>query len=372
MSLDTSNLPPPPPVSRTTVQMAGLLVDVYGLAELPPAAAGTTTRVSCLWLHHPRTHSKEHMADIAARCVGAWNARLQSRSAAAADTNGGGGDGGSAGAQRGLIALAYDQRNHGTRRVDERANGSWREGNPMHAVDMFGVVQGMVADQRGLLDLVEGYLFHGEEDRRKIDQHLALGVSLGGHSVWQLMFAEPRVTAGVMIIGCPDYMRLLSDRARLSKLSTYTADDGGASFLGSKDFPPSLVDACKKFDPKAIFFGTDPVPDIAEASSKHHGTALQVMRERVRGKSFLICSGDADKLVPSRCSKPFVDWFSQASQSWFRDEDLSLSVSDRVYPGVGHVFSSDMIRDSVQFIVDTVASVDSRPSAHRQASSSKI
>lgn len=52
---------------------------------------------------------------------------------------------------RGLIALAYDQRNHGTRRVDDKANKSWRDGNAMHAVDMFGGVQGMVGDQRGLL-----------------------------------------------------------------------------------------------------------------------------------------------------------------------------------------------------------------------------
>jgi len=52
--------------------------------------------------------------------------------------------------------------------------------------------------------LVEGYLF--PDGNIKIDQHLALGVSLGGHSVWQLMFAEPRVTAGVVVVGCPDYM----------------------------------------------------------------------------------------------------------------------------------------------------------------------
>jgi hypothetical protein len=128
--------------------MAGLPVDVYGLADLPPAA----THVSCLWLHHPRTRSKEYMADIAARCVGGWNARQVGSSR--------GGEGGSegesegeseSGGKRGLIALAFDQRNHGGRVVDEKANGAWREGNAMHAVDMFGVVQGMVSDQRGLL-----------------------------------------------------------------------------------------------------------------------------------------------------------------------------------------------------------------------------
>lgn len=53
-------------------------------------------------------------------------------------------------------------------------------------------------------DAVGGYLFHDEQ--REIDHHLALGVSLGGHSVWQLLFADPRVRAGVPIIGCPDFM----------------------------------------------------------------------------------------------------------------------------------------------------------------------
>jgi hypothetical protein len=34
-----------------------------------------------------------------------------------------------------------------------------------------------------------------------------LGVSLGGHAAWQVFFNEPRVTAAVVIIGCPDYIR---------------------------------------------------------------------------------------------------------------------------------------------------------------------
>ncbi|KAK4154599.1 hypothetical protein C8A00DRAFT_42669 [Chaetomidium leptoderma] len=347
MSLETSPLPPPPKPSLVTIQMAGLLVDVYGLADLPPSA----THISCLWLHHPRTRSKEYMADIAGRCVGAWNSQA----------GGGGEREGEAGRKRrGLIALAYDQRNHGSRLVDDKANGSWRDGNGMHAVDMFGVVQGMVADQRVLLDLVEGYLFHDADGKKKVDQHLALGVSLGGHSVWQLMFAEPRVTAGVVVVGCPDYMNLLSDRARLTKLSTYSAQDEGASFLGSKDFPPSLVEACKKFDPKAIFFGSSALQD-ARASGIADEVAKQIMSDRLRGKKFLLCSGGEDKLVPYRCSEPFMRWFKQAAGSWFKEENVS--VDDRIYPGIGHSFSADMITDSVQFIIDALASADQESSA---------
>lgn len=85
---------------------------------------------------------------------------------------------------------------------------------------MFGTISGAVTDNIHLLDALEGYLFgaghgHGakpDSGKRHIDHNMVLGVSLGGHSAWQLLFAEPRVTAGVMVIGCPDYMRKFETR----------------------------------------------------------------------------------------------------------------------------------------------------------------
>jgi hypothetical protein len=129
------DLPPCPSVSVKTMHMAGLLVDVHGLDELAQSA----TRITCLWLHHQRQRSKERMADIAARSVAAWNetVRSGSRSKPTAD--------------RGLIALAFDQRNHGSRLVQELSNESWNKGNETHAQDMFGVVAGAVTDQEILL-----------------------------------------------------------------------------------------------------------------------------------------------------------------------------------------------------------------------------
>lgn len=120
-------------------------------------------------------------------------------------------------AKRGLIVVAFDSRNHGSRTADPAANGTWRSGNERHAQDMFSTVTGSVVDTMHLIDVLEGYLWleshgdgddDGEERRRKvIDQHLVLGVSMGGHCAWQLLFEDPRVVAGVVVIGCPDYMR---------------------------------------------------------------------------------------------------------------------------------------------------------------------
>jgi hypothetical protein len=183
----------PPPISKQTIPIAGLLVDIYGLQELPT----DVKHISALWLHHPRACKKEDMSDMAALAISNWNGRRS-------------------GSNRGLIGIAFDQRHHGSRAVgpgpaDDRATMAWREGNPMHALDMFGMVTGMVVDTGLLMDAVEGYV--GLPAR--IDQHLALGVSLGGHSVWQLMFKEPRCAAGVVVIGCPDYTcKWLATRCR--------------------------------------------------------------------------------------------------------------------------------------------------------------
>ncbi|KAI1632371.1 hypothetical protein F4809DRAFT_645477 [Biscogniauxia mediterranea] len=345
---------PHPPVSKTTLLIAGLQVDVYGLAELAPLPAPS---VSCLWLHHPRGRRREDMAGIAQQVLGAYY--HCNRNNGATTTT------------RGLIAVAFDQRNHGSRAVggeeEQRANGAWREGNPTHAQDMFGVVAGAAVDTALLLDALGGYLFgagggpggrsaagEGGAAGRRVDQNLVLGVSLGGHSAWQLLFAEPRVTAGVMVIGCPDYMNLMQDRARLSKLQTWSATDNGASFFGSRDFPDALIAACKKFDPKGIVFGTGEISCAPSAAEQDR--IRSALDSRVRGKKFQVLSGGADKLVPYAAAKPFLDFLKTAAASWYKDG--AVSVEDNVYQGVGHEFNAEMRKDATRFILDAVDTFD--------------
>ncbi|KAI6084629.1 hypothetical protein F4821DRAFT_167193 [Hypoxylon rubiginosum] len=329
-----------PEVSRETLTIAGLKVDIYGLFELPPAAS----KVSCLWLHHPRLRVKEDMAAIASQILSAYHQQGSS--------------------SRGLIAVAFDQRNHGSRLVDDLANEAWRDGNKTHAQDMFGTITGAVTDTIHLLDVLEGYLFgagegpgaRSDDGKRHIDHNLVLGVSLGGHSAWQLLFAEPRVTAGIMVIGCPDYMYLLGDRARLSKLKTFTAQDNGASFFGSTDFPVALINACKKYDPKGILFGTGSIssPPVSAADQERLRPLLDT---RIARKRFQVLSGGADKLVPYRASESFLNFFKESAATWYKDG--GYYVEDNVYPGVGHAFNTAMRNDAVRFVLDSVALVDS-------------
>lgn len=171
----TKGLPPPPDVSLTTMPMAGLLVDVYGLEELPASPAPVT----CLWLLHPRTRTRASMNDVAKRAIHSWSQKGQAR---------------------GLVALAFDMPNHGTRMVSAKANLAWDEGegNENHGIDMFGLVKGGMRTMSGLMDQVGSYL------GREADAHVCLGWSLGGHAVWQAWFGEERIDAGVAIVGCPD------------------------------------------------------------------------------------------------------------------------------------------------------------------------
>ena len=111
---------PPPPCSKETFCIAGILTTVYGLKEL----RSKVNEVACLWLLHPRLQTKASMESTAFSTINAWNGHLRKA-------------GESGAAMQGLIAVAFDQRNHGSRETDALANQDWRSGNQRHAQDMF-------------------------------------------------------------------------------------------------------------------------------------------------------------------------------------------------------------------------------------------
>lgn len=112
----------PPSISRKTFPVAGINTIVFGLDELPSDAS----EVACLWLLHPRLATHERMTPIAAAVVSDWNKRIQEGRAGT-------------GKVKGLIAVSFDQRNHGARLIDPECNESWKKENPRHAQDMFSV-----------------------------------------------------------------------------------------------------------------------------------------------------------------------------------------------------------------------------------------
>ncbi|TVY21453.1 hypothetical protein LARI1_G000587 [Lachnellula arida] len=359
--LQDSHSGTPPSVSMKTFHIAGILADVYGLDEVSPSSKS----ISCLWLLHPRLQTKQIMGMVASTSISDWNQRAP-------------GD-----RKVGLIAVAFDQRNHGTREVKAIANESWKSGNETHAQDMFrylfgfpvsndlvltgiSIFHGTALDTSLLIDHLGSYVFN-EPDSPPIEQHMVMGVSLGGHAAWQVLFNDPRVMAGVVIVGCPDYMRIMTDRARLSKRSTYTQDNLEPTFLSSPDFPQSLITACSNHDPKALLFGTSPIPIPTNSSpsppsphphllsSSEQQRLRPILNAKLKGKRILVCSGGADNLVPYHCSEPFLRFLKHATGKggWYADGDVV--VEDQVYEGVGHTYSEGMVIDTRRFITDALA-----------------
>jgi len=333
----------PEPISAITLHIAGILVTVFGLSELPPASE--TTSVSALWLLHPRLQTKECMAPFGAHIISEWNAHRKSSSSKKSKP------------QRGLIAVSFDQRNHGSRLVSPIANEAWRTGNERHALDMYSSYAGTAADTSLLLDYLPGYIFPDSD--RTIDHNIVLGISLGGHAAWHVVTQDPRFSASIPVIGCPDYARLMADRARLSKRKDWL-ETQGRKFLGSPDFPPSLVESLRRTDPASLVASClrDTPREQAWASpspTEGDRASLAPLMARCFGnKRILVLSGGADKLVSYAHSKPFLDWLKRSAGEggWFAGGGLHLE--DYVYEGVGHEVPPAMVSQMVNFVNETL------------------
>ena len=189
--------------------------------------------------------------------------------------------------------------------------------------------------------------------------NLVLGVSLGAHAAWHCIMSDVRISAAVIVVGCPDYMALMGDRARKSKRQTWTSTKPpGAQFFGSSDFPQGLLDTVELYDPASLLISVldkndeDRLSKISEAEKER---LRPIMEARLGGRRILNMAGGSDKLVPYVCGKPFLDFLKNAIApgGWFSDQGTQLE--DIVYDGVGHEFTSAMKERAIKFISDILA-----------------
>lgn len=344
-SANTFKTSSPPQISKNQYTIAGILVNFYGLDELP----SETADVACLWLLHARLQTQAAMEPFAAVIIQDWNKRIRE---------------GRTGSKRpvGLIGVSFDQRNHGSRQVNALANEAWRSGNPTHAQDMFSSYRGTVVDLSLLLDHVPSYTF--PTNNHVITRHLALGISLGGHAAWHVILHEPRVTTAIVCVGCADFQCMMTDRARLSKLPSYVrTTPPGKSFIGSKDFPPALAENVKKYDAAALLLSqvdaTETEDYKREPTEKEKVKLIPIMRGSLAGKRILNLAGGADKMVPLRVSETFLSWLKRAvgKGGWFSDQGVVFE--DISFDGVGHEVTIPMVNEMVRFVGETLTGVES-------------
>ncbi|KAG2105189.1 Alpha/Beta hydrolase protein, partial [Suillus cothurnatus] len=192
----------------------------------------------------------------------------------------GSGSGVSGEMKKDLIVVAFDHRNHGTRLIDQKRNLAWSEdpaeNNDQHAIDMYTIQTGTAEDVSFLIDHLPSFLYPLGE--RTIVEWGIGGTSLGGHSTWIALSREPRLTLGIPIIGCPDYTKLISKRAKSSRIP-----------FAPPYFPTSF---------KNIHRNT---------RSRKTAVPRQGHFQSIFWKKVLVLSGKEDRLVPWVASAEFVE-----------------------------------------------------------------
>ncbi|KAF2762474.1 hypothetical protein EJ05DRAFT_471488 [Pseudovirgaria hyperparasitica] len=339
------------PVSQKTFPIAGILTTVYGLDELPP----DIYEVACVWLLHPRLQTKNTMDAIASQLLYTWDSRKKAAE-------------GSTSHLKGLIAVSFDQRNHGSRLVDKVANEAWRNGNPRHAQDMFSCYHGTAQDTSLLLSYLPAYAFPTNSHR--IMSNFVLGVSLGGHAAWHCILFEPRITAAVIVIGCPDYTSVMTHRAEKSKLRTWTeTSPPGSEFLGSPDFPPALMEAIRQWDPASYLSEGNKSEEVV-GDLKHRFS--EKVKQHLSGKRILNLSGGADKLVPYSAGRQFLKNLKESLDNQDDTVQDAIHFEDVIYDGVGHQMTTEMSVKAVDFLCKAMNGGKDLPVSNPSSERSKI
>ncbi|KAJ3002130.1 hypothetical protein NUW54_g6015 [Trametes sanguinea] len=255
-----------PEPKRQTLVVGGITVNVYAQHK----ATRPDAPVAVMFLLHGRNGSALKMEEFVYGIFEEVHARR--RKAAG---------GGAEGEARDLYIATFDQRNHGKRMVDKKANQGWfddpEQNNDRHAIDMYAIQTGTAQDVSYLIDFLPSYLFPNGE--RQISQFLCVGKSLGGHATWLVLRNEPRIQVAVPIIACPDYLALMTRRAKSHKLP-----------VGPPYFPRPLLELIQRADPAAAPY------TAADASNPF------------LGKKILVLAGQDDKKVPwATAARPFVE-----------------------------------------------------------------
>lgn len=239
--------------------------------------------------------------------------------------------------------------------------------------------EGTARDTSLLMDYLASFIFPNGE--HEIIENLVLGVSLGGHAAWSCLLHEPRITAGVVIIGCPDYLNLMVDRARLSKLPSWTkSNPPGSEILGSEAFPTSFVNIVKQYDPASLILShvntgsSSPLREgpLPEPTEKEKQELRPLLTRMLAGKRIMNLSGGVDKLVPYHRGEAFLTWFKKAisSNGWFGDG--AVTFEDIIDQGAGHEVTSKMVDEAVRFISETLAASSDTKGRRGSVRESKI
>ncbi|KAB8264814.1 Alpha/Beta hydrolase protein [Aspergillus pseudonomiae] len=268
--------------SKMTINIAGFHVYIYGVDELSPQQAEDTV---VLFHVHGRTRSYADAELFAHQFL--FQLKQMKNLA------------------KGFVVATFDSRNHGERAIDSLATQDWNGGNPKHAQDMLAMIDGNVFDIQAVMKYLKVYT----GDRFTPTEFVMSGLSLGGHTAWDILSKVEGIQAAIIIVGSPNLTDLLTERLG----DAADSEDG----TGLTKWPKSI-----------------------SAMYKARDQSL----EQINGKRILILNGALDMLVPNKFTLPWVE--RNASQN---------DVSFNVFENTGHWLSFEMMDTIVEWVSQKIA-----------------
>ena len=98
-------------------------------------------------------------------------------------------------------------------------------------------------------------------------------------------------------------------------------------------------------------------------SDQEKENLLSTLKRSLQGKRILNLAGGADKLVPHRFTKPFLNWLKDAASPHGIFGNEGLVVEEIVYDEVGHEMAPAMVADMDRFIDESLRTWTIEPSA---------
>lgn len=118
--------------------------------------------------------------------------------------------------------------------------------------------------------------------------------------------------------------------------------------------PNALRQVCLTYDPKTILFDHMVIPTLP-LSLNEQNRLSPILDRHIRGKKLLVCTGAKDSLVPLQVSQPLLNVLKDAvaETGWYSKS--SMVIEERIYYGLGHEISDEMVQDVVDWVMKTVA-----------------
>ncbi|KAH3685839.1 hypothetical protein WICPIJ_003198 [Wickerhamomyces pijperi] len=229
-----------------------------------------------------------------------------------------------------LAIVTFDHRNHGKRTFDKTHNRDWAHGNDTHALDLFGFIDGAVADLKLIREFLP--LHFPILDQFKVDW-LISGVSMGAHTVIRFATQYPDLCDGVIpIVGGFDLTSLLVNRMNgkgVEGTSGLCYEEVVELGLDQAKFPKALFDKISKDDGKV-----------------HHDYDTKTGKVRT-----LALFGEDDEVVISKFSERFLRKHG-IKMVQRESAERGAHFTAVTYPGIKHQVSEEMVEDLTRWIVE--------------------